>query len=283
MLRHYAPADGRSLPLIVDSPHSGSDYPDDFAHACARDLLRRAEDAFVDRLFAAAPSAGAELLVADFPRAYVDPNREEDDLDPAFLAPGHGLAVRVSPRARRGFGLVRRYVMNDEAIYARPLDGDAVRHRLVRYYRPYRRMLDGLLARAAARHGAVWYINAHSMKAVSHGGSAGGPGRRRPDINLGDRQGRTCDPAFSAFAAGFFRARGLKVALNAPYQGASLVRRHGDPANGRQALQIEISRGLYMDEERLEPHAGFDALRETVAGFLDAAADFVRAELALRR
>lgn len=277
VLRHYAPAEEAALPLIVDSPHSGSIYPDDFDYACDLALLRHAEDAFVDRLFASAPVVGAHLLCADFPRAYIDPNREEDDLDPAFLQPGHDLSPRATARARRGVGLIRRFVMGNEAIYREPLSGTAVRRRLEHYHRPYHRRLAALVDAAAERHGAVWFINAHSMKAESPRSAVDGVGRRRPDINLGDRKGSSCDAAFTAFAAEFFRSEGLSVALNVPYQGATLVQRHGDPARGRHALQIEINRGLYLDEARLEPAESFDDLVRLIERFLDATAEFVRA------
>src|ERR1700730_19273800 len=99
--------EGDSLPLVLDSPHSGAEYPDDFAYCCPLPVLRRAEDSYVDELFEAAPAYGATLIGALFPRSYVDVNRAADDLDPGLLAGSWPRHLPLNPMTR--VGLVRRY------------------------------------------------------------------------------------------------------------------------------------------------------------------------------
>src|SRR3974390_2208069 len=112
----------RRVPLVLASPHSGSEYPADFLTASRLDPLavRRSEDSFVDELFAAAPCLGAPLLSARFPRAYLDVNREAYELDPTmFSDPLPGFVNAGSPRVRMGLGTIARIVANGEEIYAK--------------------------------------------------------------------------------------------------------------------------------------------------------------------
>ena len=263
-----------ALPLVLDSPHSGSLYPDDFTFCCPLPVLRRAEDAYVDELFGAAPDHGATLIGAVFPRSYLDVNRAADDLDPGVLAaPWPGEALRPATRV----GLVRRYAQPGIPIYDRKLHPHEVLGRVERYHAPYHRTLDEACDRLHARFGAVWHINCHSMP--STGNRQLGRKGEHGDFVLGDRDGTTCAPEFTDFVARTLRGMGYEVHVNDGYKGVELVRRQGRPHERRHSLQIEIDRALYMEQRTLEKHAGFDALRADLARLVAELRDFVAAQL----
>jgi N-formylglutamate amidohydrolase len=234
-------------------------------------LLRRAEDAFVDDLFEATPQHGAGFLKALFPRSYIDPNRHEGEIDETMLAAAWPRNLKVSERTEMGLGLIRRLIKGNVPIYDRLLSVEEVAGRIARYHRPYHDELEAMLDEAHARFGGVWHINAHSMKAM---GRRKGQSIPRDDFVLGDLEGESCDAAFTAFVAETLRGFGYTVRLNHPFKGAELVTRFGRPRDGRHSLQIEINRGLYMDEDRIEKTDGFGALKRDIDRLLAAVADF---------
>ena len=261
----------QTAPVVFASPHSGRNYPAGFLAASRLDAvtLRRSEDAFVDQLFAAAPGHGSPLLGALFPRAYVDPNRESFELDPAmFEDPLPGYVNTRSPRVAAGLGTVARVVASGEEIYRRKLVfADALR-RIDTLYRPYHRALQRLVEATRRRFGACLVVDCHSMPSV------GGPmdsdrGATRVDVVLGDCHGSSCSPAVIAIAERAFAELGLVVRRNETYAGGFTTRHYGVPAEGVHALQIEINRALYMDEISITPTpamTGFaDRLRHPIA------------------
>ncbi len=251
-------------PLLIDSPHSGCVYPPDFHTAVPHRVLRGAEDWRVDALFAGAPAAGADLLVARFPRAYIDPNRRLDDIDPALLDGPWPEPLNPGPKTGLGIGLVRAKTGDGQPLLDGPLSVADVQSRIERCWTPYRQTLQEQLNAKLRRHGAVWHLNVHSMKSVGTAITPDGPGAERPDMVLGDLDGRSCDPAFTAFVAERLRGLGYSVAVNDPYKGAEILRCHGDPATGRHSLQIEIKRALYMDETTITATEGFAPLRNSL-------------------
>ena len=262
------------IPLVLDSPHSGEHYPDDFGHAPPRAVVRLAEDTHVARLYRRAPEWGATLIEASFPRAYIDANRSLDDLDPDMLDSHWPTPLAVSRKTRQGIGLLWRVARGGEPMYTRKLAVDEVRARIDRWYRPYHAALDAEVDRLRERFGAVWHINCHSMPAVGDA-NADDPGRARADFVLGDRDGTTCDRGFTAVVADTLRAIGHSVAINDPYKGVEIVRRHGRPAEGRHSLQIEVNRRLYMNEETLDPTEGYSELEASLGRLLEALSNYV--------
>ena len=268
-------------PLVLDSPHSGTRYPDDFRPAVALDLLRQAEDSYVDELYSAAPELGATLIAARFPRSYIDPNRSLLDIDASLLeAPWPGPAI-PSAKTQKGIGLIWRLLDSGEPIYSRKLTVDEVKNRIVRYHQPYQRAVKDALDAAHEHWGGVWHLNLHSMPAVSSGISEEGPGKPRADFVLGDRDGTTCDAAFTELVAGTLRGMGYNVKVNDPYKGVELVRAFSDPKGHRHSLQIEVNRGLYMDEDKIEKTEGFAALKRDIDRLLAAVAGFVQQQVQL--
>jgi N-formylglutamate amidohydrolase len=265
----------RTLPLVLSSPHSGADYPQDLLNSSRLDplTLRRSEDSFVDQIFAAAPDMGAPLLAARFPRAYLDVNREPWELDPAMftdLLPGFVNAR--SPRVRMGLGTIARVVASGEEIYARKLRFAEAKQRVEQLYNPYHQALRELVDETETLFGTYLLIDCHSMPSAA----AAGGSRDGPDIVLGDCHGTSCAPAVVEAARNFLVARRFSVVLNAPYAGGFTTGHYGNPGLGRHALQIEINRAIYMDERRYRRKSGFEALKRDMTGLLPYLAEIVR-------
>lgn len=271
---HRTDPTGPRTPVVLDSPHSGTTYPEDFRPAVPMSALRQAEDAFVDELYACGPRLGATLVAARFPRSYIDPNRSLLDVDTSLLdAPWPGPAV-ATRKTQLGIGLIWRVLDTGEPIYARKLSVDEVRRRITEFHQPYQKAVKDALDEAHAHFGAVWHVNCHSMPAVSSAISEEGPGRPRADFVLGDRDGTTCEPAFTAFVAGLLADMGYDVKVNDPYKGVELVRAFSDPAEGRHSLQIEVNRRLYMDEKTGGKTAGFARLARDIERLVKSICDY---------
>jgi N-formylglutamate deformylase len=275
-LRH--PPSGTVLPLVLDSPHSGETYPEDFDHAPPRALVRRAEDTHVGRLYAAAPSYGATLIEARFPRAYIDPNRSLGDIDPALVADAWPHPLTPSRKTELGIGLVWRLAEGGVPMYARRLTAAEIERRIASCYVPYHAALAAEIDACHRAFGAVWHLDCHSMPAFGDAMSDD-PGRARADFVLGDRDGTTCTADFTGFVADTLRGFGYRVAVNDPYKGVEIVRRHGRPAERRHSLQIEVNRRLYMDAATLAPNAGYARLEADLGRLCAALASFVRDRL----
>jgi N-formylglutamate amidohydrolase len=268
----------QTLPVVFSSPHSGADYPQEFVAQSRLGLsgLRRSEDCFVDELFAAAPRQGAPLIRALFPRAFVDPNREPFELDPGMFEdelPAY--ANTTSPRVAAGLGTIAKVVASGEDIYARPLRFAEAKRRIDDYYRPYHGALTETLAATRKRFGACLLIDCHSMPSI------GGPmerdaGRMRVDFVLGDCHASSCAPFVIERVEQVLRGLGYAVARNTPYSGGFVTQHYGRPGDGLHALQIEINRALYMDEQRIQRSIGFAALAERLELLIRAIGDIGR-------
>jgi N-formylglutamate amidohydrolase len=251
--------DGKVVPVVFDSPHSGSNYPSDFNHIIPIDKIRRAEDMYVDELFGAAPDHGATLIAAQFPRSYIDPNRSLEDLDPELLAESWPEPVRPGEKARLGHGLIWRLCPPDMNLYIEKLSPEEVRRRIDGYWRPYHETLRQALDDLYERFDAVWHLNCHSMPSMTRGPFVNGGGQA--DFVLGDRDGTTTSPDFLHLVRDCLRAMGYSVKINDPYKGVELVRAYSDPARRRFSLQIEINRALYMDETTFDRLPRFRELK----------------------
>lgn len=267
-----------ALPLICDSPHSGTLYPADFGYALPFDLLRAGEDTDVHELWKALPSVGATLLAANFPRAYVDPNREVEDIDAALLEAPWPVPLAPSEKTRLGIGLIWRDAGKNgkNPIYARKLTVAEVQNRVDRYHTPYHAAMREQIESAYRRFGAVWHLNLHSMPADSYEGLQIKSDHPLADVVLGDRDGTTAAPEFTAMVAEAFRSRGFTVTLNDPFKGVALIARLGRPAEQRHSLQVELHRGLYMNEETRARNDNFVALQSALTEVSADIAAYVR-------
>jgi N-formylglutamate deformylase len=269
---------GTVVPVVLDSPHSGTEYPADFRSAQSLEALRQAEDSYVDELYGGAPERGATLIAARFPRSYIDPNRSILDIDATLLdAPWPGPA-QASRKTQLGIGLIWRIMDTGEPIYGRKLSVDEVKRRITDYHQPYQKAVQEALDETREHFGVVYHVNCHSMPAVSSRISEEGPGKPRADFVLGDRDGTTCSPDFTALVAGTLRGMGYEVKINDPYKGVELVRAFSDPADHRHSLQIEVNRRLYMDERTRAKSAGFEELKARLDRLLAVIAQYATAQ-----
>jgi len=247
-------------PFIFASPHSGRLYPSSFVRQSRLDpvTLRKSEDAFVDELFAQVPELGAPLVAARFPRAFVDVNRAPGEIDPAmFDAPLSSAIGPRTPRVVAGLGVIPRIVRDGVEIYGARLPVREAAFRLECFYLPYHAALAKLVAEARVLFGIAIVIDCHSMPPPSRGS----------DIVIGDCYGEAAASELIVEAQRALAALGFSVARNSPYAGGYTTHLYGKPEAGVHALQIEVSRALYLDEGRVEKAAGFNDCRERLRRF----------------
>ena len=250
---------GPTVPLVFSSPHSGRDYTAAFLAATRLDslALRRSEDCYIEEIFGAVPDHGATLIAATFPRAWCDVNREAWELDPAMFAdPLPPWVNTASTRVSAGLGTLARIVSSGEAIYRGLLRFEDAKCRVTTCWQPYQDALASAVDAARDRFGACLLVDCHSMPA-----HACADRRPVPDIVLGDSHGASCAPAVLRAVDGFLARRGYAIRRNDPYAGGYITRHYGRPAANVHALQVEIARGLYMDEANLARRPGFTRIQ----------------------
>lgn len=255
-------------PVVVASPHSGRHYHAAFMRATLLDErgIRSSEDAFMDMLVADAPRLGAPLLLAEYPRAYLDLNRSPDELDPGVI---EGVSrVVQTPRISSGLGVVPRVVANGRSIYRGKIKRAEAEARIAQIWHPYHAALTGLLEEAEAAFGESILLDMHSMPHEALD-SVTRRGQRRPEVVLGDRFGASADADIVNALEDGFLSEGLAVIRNAPFAGAYVAQHYGRPTRRRHAIQVEIDRALYMDERRLTPTANFEAVRRILTKVFD--------------
>jgi N-formylglutamate amidohydrolase len=262
------------LPVLIAVPHAGRAYPPAVA-ARLRDPVQaqlRLEDRHVDRIgVEIARQTGAALLIANAPRALLDLNRAEDDVDwdmveggrPADVA-ATGSASGRNARARSGLGLVPRRLPGSGEIWRGRLAPDELAARIEGIHRAYHGALAQELARIRARWGAALLIDLHSMPPLSAAeGEAGAP-----VIVLGDRFGAACHHGLVARALSQLETSGIVAAHNRPYSGGYVLDRHGAPQAGVHAMQVEVCRATYLDRRLAEPGAGLAGMAATLAALV---------------
>jgi N-formylglutamate amidohydrolase len=254
------PLQGAPAPVIYDSPHSGRTYPPDFDHVIDLATLRQAEDTHVEALFMHVATQGSPLLHALFPRTWIDVNRALEDIDLDLIDGDWPLPVGSTERGLRGPGLVWSHIGVDGPIYARRLRPEDVLRRIYYCWRPYHEALARLIEGAHALHGRVYHVSCHSMPAFGRAAGREEP-LPRPDFCIGDLDGTTCEGDFVRFVRDRLIAAGYQVAVNDPFKGAEVIRRHSDPARGRHSLQLEVNQRLYLDERTRVRNGFFGKLK----------------------
>jgi N-formylglutamate amidohydrolase len=250
-----------SVPFLFASPHSGRSYPPSLLENTRLDAitLRRSEDAFVDELFAGVVKLGAPLLAAQFPRAFLDVNRNSTELDAGMFDAPLKLPVDApSPRVTAGLGVIPRIVRDGAEIYRAKLDTHEADARIKGLYRPYHQALAQLMEETHARFGVAVLIDCHSMPSAA----------AVPDVVLGDRYGISAAASVMRAAERAFAAHGFSVARNSPYAGGYTTHLYGRPARGVHALQVEINRALYLDEERVTRGPRFGEVQARLSAVL---------------
>ena len=251
------------LPVLLSVPHAGRDYPDWLLGLSRQGprALTALEDPLVDRLVWRALGQGTGAVIARAPRAAVDCNRSEDEIDPTVVG-SHGRA-RMSPRARGGLGIVPSRTAAHGHLWRRPITVAELEQRLDQAYRPYHRALEEQLALLVDRFGCALLLDCHSMP----------PSNGTSPVVFGDRYGRSAAPWLMADALAVAAECNFAAAANDPFAGGHILDRHGRPQEGVHALQIEIDRRCYLDPAG-KAGARFDevaALIEALVGRLGSA------------
>lgn len=270
-----------ACPLVFSSPHSGNIYPRRFLESARLDeaALRRSEDAFVDSLFGGATALGAPLIKARFPRAYLDLNREPYELDPRmFEGQLPAFANTRSLRVAGGLGTIASVTGQAQEIYARRVPVEEALERIEKLYKPYHACLRGLIERARSTFGIAVLIDCHSMPSGLLRQGQGLLPRltelpRKPDFVVGDRYGTSCAPDFVDIIEYELRRRGYDVQRNKPYAGGFITEHYGNPADECHAIQIEVSRALYMNERTICTGEKFPEVAADLAKIAGALAD----------
>ncbi len=251
----------QTLPFIFASPHSGRVYPASLVEKSRLNALtlRRSEDAFVDELFGGVQALGAPLIAARFPRAYCDVNRGAGELDPAMFSAPLTMAVDPpSPRVQAGLGVIPRIVRDGAEIYRGKLSPEEARIRIESLHQPYHRALARLVEETLARFGAAIVIDCHSMPSAL----------AVPDIVLGDRYGASAPPGLTAWAENAFAGAGFSIVRNSPYAGGYTTALYGQTDTNCHALQIEINRSLYLEEEGMARRISFGSVQKRLTDAL---------------
>lgn len=258
----------QTVPVVFASPHSGRFYAPAFVATARLDplALRRSEDSFVDELFAAAPDHGAPLLLATFPRAFCDANREPWELDPAMFAETLPAWVNTgSARVGAGLGTIARVVASGETIYRGKLPFAEAERRVRQFWQPFHATLQALIGGTTATFGGCLLIDCHSMPSPGMSGRPGKPA----DFVLGDAHGTACAPHITRMVERALIDLGYTVRRNEPYAGGYITRHYGRPRERVQALQVEVARELYMDEVRIERLPRFERVQEHIGTLIE--------------
>lgn len=251
--------------VIIASPHSGHDYPEWFLSESrlSRHALRSSEDAFVDRLIASAPLAGAVMLAARVPRSLVDLNRSPDDIDPQVVCGAR--APSLNPRTLAGLGVIPRVVGGGRSILRAPITMEEAQRRIGEYWQPYHDALQGLIDEALTAFGGAILIDMHSMPHDSMSCLAA----PRPNVVLGDRHGSSASARISAETEAAFVAQGFGTRRNSPFAGAYMTSTYGRPTQNIHVVQVEIDRSLYMNETRISPLPDFNLFAGRIARVIE--------------
>ena len=257
----------RTTSVVFASPHSGRHYPAEFLARSILDerTIRTSEDAFVDQLLDCVPALGAPLITARVPRAFIDLNRAPDELDPALV---EGVRpVAHNPRVSSGLGVIPRVVSGGRAIYRGKLTQAEAEARIATWWHPYHARLQRLLDETREEFGEAVLLDFHSMphEAID---SLAASGARRPDIVIGDRFGATAHPAVVERIEEAFERAGLRVMRNAPFAGAFIAQTYGRPSRRQHAVQIEVDRSLYMNEQEIRPNGNFSGFKRLLGQIL---------------
>lgn len=289
------PPQNTQTPFIFAAPHSGRHYPASLIEQTQLDphMLRISEDAWVDKLFEHAPLFGGTQLIATYGRSYLDLNRASTELDPSMFTPRlNANSVRETHRVRAGLGVIPELVAPGQTIYDKPLPAREAEKRVKDVYHGYHDKLRSLISERKATFGNAILIDCHSMPSgidaescdSSYNTSSindrkskaakliGGLTKKKSraydaDIVLGDVWGASCDSSLTAIVEKILITEGFKVVRNIPYAGGYATQHYGRPQKGVHALQVEINRALYMNEETLALLPEFGDIQRRISRF----------------
>lgn len=263
-----------SAPVVFDIPRSGFTFPRDFRPDAKFVDVLRSVSMYVEELYGGAPEAGATWLHAVFPCSYIDANRHQLDIDPQLIDEEWPAPLKPTKKSELGIGLIHRVCRKgDLPLYSKPLSVEDVQNRIESYYWPYHNELAAILKRHHGESGVAYHVSCHSMASIG-GHATVDQGSARSQFDIGDGNSKTCDPAFVELVVETLRGFDYEVTVNKHYAGAESIHKHANPSAGIHSLQIEINRGLYMDEDAfvrgprfVEIRSHLDALARAICAF----------------
>ncbi|WP_375196486.1 N-formylglutamate amidohydrolase [Sphingobium sp.] len=270
-----------SGPVIISVPHAGRDYDATLLAQARvrREILQRLEDRWADLIAHPLIGRGWPVLVARAPRAMIDLNRHEREVDPGMVTGlPRDFPLQGSAKLRGGLGLIPRRLPGAHELWQRSLAWAEVERRIAQVHRPYHAALERLMREARDNYGHAILVDLHSMPPLPPPAA----GQGAPALVLGDRFGRTASARLMTLAADVADGHGLLAAQNHPYAGDHMIERHGRPAHGLYAIQLECDRSLYLDEALDGPGMGLAQLQRVVSAIVEALAhELPRSDYAL--
>lgn len=254
-------------PLMLSFPHSGDVYPDDFGYRSGLSYadIDHPADKYMDEIFAEAHALDLSTIRANFPRAYVDVNRHQHDIDPDMLDDPDGWYGRLLPGSVKAGATLFWSKAHELPIYDRKLTLAEAKARLAKYFVPYHQTMTAMIENLHAKHDQVYIVDCHSMTRYD---TAARGGKERPQIDIGNRSGQSCDPDLTDKMANLFAERGYDVGINKRFAGGEITLRYGWPEIGQHILQVELRRDLYMNEATRERNENFAQVQADCAAIL---------------
>jgi N-formylglutamate amidohydrolase len=260
-----------SVPVLLSVPHAGRDYPPELLDALRLPpaALVRLEDRYADALTRRCVALGYPVIMARRARAWIDLNRDEEDID-AEMVQGALRSDYPTPgvKQRGGLGLIPRRLSGEGELWKRQFTLDEVQHRILSFHRPYHEAVADVLEQMRRRFSVAILLDLHSMPPIR--GAASGPA---PQFVVGDRFGKSAASRYAELLITQLQAHGFNVALNHPYAGAYILRRHARPCANIHAIQLEVDRSLYLDPDLRHPGVGFDRMDTMISALVSALVD----------
>jgi len=227
-----------TIPILVSVPHAGTAIPEDAVDLVADpNVLYQHTDFYIDKLYDFVAGKGGILIKTQIQRCIIDVNRDKDGAE----------QVTKDPRQ----GLVWMTTKNEEQIHKRALSQEELDERISKYYDPYHSILQEQIHYIKSKFGYVVVIEGHSMPSVG-GKLDKDSGKKRPDIVVGDFDGKSCSQEITKLVINHFVSRGYTVSLNWPFKGGFITRKYGKPKKDIHVVQIELNKSIYMNEDTRE-------------------------------
>lgn len=260
-----------SVPVLLSVPHAGRDYPSAMLDALRLPpaVLLRLEDRYADVLTRRCVALGYPVVMAHRARAWIDLNRDEQDIDAEMVQGAlRSDYPRPGVKQRGGLGLIPRRLSGEGELWKRRFTLSDVQHRILSFHRPYHEAVADVLEHMRQQFGVAILLDLHSMPPIR--GATSGPA---PQFVIGDRFGKSAASRYAELLMARLQAHGFSAALNNPYAGAFILRRHARPRANIHAIQLEVDRSLYLDPNLRHPGAGFERMNSMIAALVSALAD----------
>ena len=240
--------------VVFNSPHSGRNYPKKFLEMSSLPLtsLRSSEDLFVDEIFSPIVNLGSIMMVANFPRSYVDLNRDHTELDPLLVKDLSSFSI--TPKVSAGLGVIPRVVNMQRRIYSKKITKKEVRERIDNFYFPYHKKLGEVVSHTHALFQKVILLDCHSMPSYVEKNKSE---KDLADVVLGDCFGASCENSILVLLRRLLSEQGFKVHINTPFSGGFITKNYSNPEENYHVIQIEFLRSLYCNERTLKHSPNF--------------------------